>query len=59
MEFNYCRRPTVTVKVGNVAVGSDYPIRLQSMNSTSTTDVEGSVAQALRIAQAGDRKSVV
>ena len=53
MEFNYCRRPTVTVKVGNVAVGSDYPIRLQSMNSTSTTDVEGSVAQALRIAQAG------
>ena len=34
-------------------MGSDYPIRVQSMTNTSTDDVEASVAQCLRIAQAG------
>lgn len=34
-------------------IGSDYPIRVQSMANTSTMDTEGSVEQALRIAQAG------
>ncbi len=31
MDFGYKRRPTSTTRVGNVAIGSDYPIRLQSM----------------------------
>ena len=34
-------------------MGSDYPIRVQSMANTSTVDTEASVAQALRIAEAG------
>lgn len=34
-------------------IGSDCPIRLQSMNNTSTMDAAGSVEQAMRIAQAG------
>jgi (E)-4-hydroxy-3-methylbut-2-enyl-diphosphate synthase len=51
--FDYKRRPTSTSVVGDVKIGSDYPIRLQSMNNTSTTDVDGSVEQVKRIAAAG------
>lgn len=51
--FSCRRRPTVTVNVGNVKIGSEYPVRLQSMASTSTMDTEGSVAQCARIAAAG------
>ena len=51
--FNYNRRKTVAVNIGGTPLGSDYPIRLQSMASTSTMDTEGSVAQCGRIAQAG------
>lgn len=53
MSFGYRRRHTSTVHVGNVNIGSDWPIRLQSMTSTSTMDTEGSVAQAARIIDAG------
>ena len=51
--FNYSRRNTVAVKVGNLMLGSDYPIRVQSMTNTSTMDTEGSVAQIQRIARRG------
>ncbi len=51
--FNYNRRKTIAVKIGDTPLGSGYPIRLQSMTSTSTMDTEGSVAQCERIAQAG------
>lgn len=51
--FNYNRRNTVAVNIGGTPLGSDYPIRLQSMASTSTMDTNGSVAQCGRIAQAG------
>ncbi|MCM1406582.1 MAG: flavodoxin-dependent (E)-4-hydroxy-3-methylbut-2-enyl-diphosphate synthase, partial [[Clostridium] fimetarium] len=51
--FDYRRRKTSTTTVGNVKIGSDYPVRVQSMNNTSTMDTEGSVAQAARIAAAG------
>lgn len=51
--MNYLRRKTSTVNIGNVKLGSDYPIRLQSMASTSTMDTEGSVAQCQRICDAG------
>lgn len=51
--FNYKRKPTCEVRIGNTAVGGDNPVRLQSMNNTSTMDTEGSVAQAVRIADAG------
>ncbi len=53
LDFNYRRRATRPVKVGNVTIGGDNPVRLQSMTSTSTMDTDGSVAQIKRIADAG------
>ena len=53
LDFNYRRRATWPVKVGNVTIGGDNPVRLQSMTSTSTMDTDGSVAQIKRIADAG------
>ncbi len=51
--FNYQRRNTITVKIGNTPLGSQYPVRVQSMTNTSTNDIEASVEQCLRIATAG------
>lgn len=51
--FNYKRRPTCTVTVGGIPMGSDYPVRIQSMTNTSTMDTEGSLAQIKAIAEAG------
>ena len=51
--MNYRRRKTIAVNIGGVPLGSDYPIRVQSMTNTSTDDIEASVAQCQRIAQAG------
>lgn len=51
--FNYTRRHTSTTRVGDTAIGGDNPIRVQSMTNTSTNDTEASVAQAIRIAEAG------
>ena len=51
--FNYHRRTTYNVHVGRTPLGSNNPIRLQSMNTTSTDDVDGSVEQAARIVHAG------
>lgn len=51
--MNYKRRKTSTVNIGGIKLGSDYPIRLQSMTSTSTMDTEESVAQCQRICDAG------
>lgn len=47
------RRKTYTVHVAGLEIGSDYPIRIQSMANTYTNDVPGSVAQAQRIIDAG------
>ena len=51
--YNYQRRDSSETKVGNIGIGGDNPIRIQSMTNTSTLDTAGSVAQALRIAEAG------
>lgn len=51
--YNYKRRPTVKVMVGDVAIGGDNPVRLQSMTNVSTNDIEACVRQSIRIAQAG------
>lgn len=51
--FNYNRRKSDKVKIGNVLLGSDYPIRVQSMTNTDTNDTENSVAQSIRIYEAG------
>ena len=51
--FLYNRRKTRVVMVGEVGVGGDNPIRLQSMTTTPTTDVEATVAQSIRMIEAG------
>ena len=51
--FNYHRRQTIEVMVGNIAMGGEQPIRIQSMATVSTNDTEGCVAQARRIIDAG------
>ncbi|MBA2447123.1 MAG: (E)-4-hydroxy-3-methylbut-2-enyl-diphosphate synthase [Chloroflexi bacterium] len=51
--FAYRRRETRVVSVGGVGVGGDHPIRVQSMTTTRTQDVEATVAQAERLARAG------
>lgn len=47
------RKMTRTVHVGNVAIGGDSPIAVQSMNTTDTRDVEATVAQIIRLYDAG------
>ncbi|MBI4395953.1 MAG: (E)-4-hydroxy-3-methylbut-2-enyl-diphosphate synthase [Elusimicrobia bacterium] len=49
----YRRRKTRVVRVGGVAVGGDNPLRLQSMTTTPTSDTQATVAQAVRLAEAG------
>jgi len=49
----YSRRKTVSVKVGNTAIGGENPIRLQSMTTASTMDTQGCMEQAIRIISAG------
>ena len=47
------RRKTSITRVGNILIGSDNPIRIQSMATTDTNDTAASVAQAKRIIDAG------
>src|SRR5438445_778830 len=47
------RRKSVTVKIGNVHVGSDAPLVVQSMTNTDTADVQGTIQQCAQLAQAG------
>lgn len=41
------------VKVGQLAMGADNPVRVQSMTNTDTADVEKTVAQIIELAEAG------
>src|SRR5213594_4485330 len=59
-ELSYCqsplgyhRRATREVKVGNVGIGGDNPIRVQSMITCDTMDTEASVQQTIELADAG------
>lgn len=47
------RRYTHEVMIGNLPMGGDNPIRVQSMTTVPTTDTEGCIAQIERIADAG------
>lgn len=47
------RQHTRVVSVGNVKIGGGNPIAIQSMTNTRTDDVEGTVAQILRLEEAG------
>lgn len=51
--FNYMRRESSPVQVGDITIGGNAQIRIQSMTTTNTNDTEGAVAQAERIIDAG------
>ena len=51
--FNYNRRPTVDVRVGNLFMGGNHPVVVQTMTNTNTLDTEGSVEQCERIVAVG------
>ena len=53
IQLTYHRRHTTTTKVGNLEIGSEHPVRVQTMANTSTNDIDGSVAQANRCFSAG------
>src|SRR4026207_132101 len=59
-ELSYCenpltyrRRKTREVKVGNVGVGGDHPIRVQSMITCDTMDTDASIQQTIELANVG------
>lgn len=47
------RIPTREVRIGNTAVGGENPIRIQSMTTTPTQDIQATVKQSLALAEAG------
>lgn len=56
----YCNNPyarkrlrTSVVTIGNLEMGGDFPIRLQSMTTTDTMDTEKSIEQSIRMIEAG------
>lgn len=51
--FNYERRKSTITHVGNLNIGGDNPVRIQSMTTTSTDDTIASVEQCKRIIKAG------
>ncbi len=51
--FRYQRRLSREVQIGNVAVGGTQPIRVQSMTTTRTQDVDATLAQSIRLVEAG------
>ena len=51
--FAYARRVTREVKVGNVGIGGDNPVRVQSMITCDTMDTEASIQQTIDLAEAG------
>ena len=51
--YEYQRRKSRVVRVGNVAVGGDNPVRVQSMITCDTMDTEASIKQTLDLAAVG------
>ncbi len=51
--FDYKRRTTNQVQIGDLWLGSDYPIRIQSMTTVDTMDTMGSVEQSIRMIESG------
>ncbi|MCA6073615.1 (E)-4-hydroxy-3-methylbut-2-enyl-diphosphate synthase [Fulvivirga sedimenti] len=49
----YKRRKTSVVTIGDVPMGGDHPIRVQSMTTVDTMDTIGSVEQVLRMVDSG------
>ena len=53
MSTSFYRRQSSVCHIGNIAIGGANPIRVQSMATVDTNDVEGCVSQAKRIIDAG------
>lgn len=51
--FNRKRLKTHTVKVGQLGIGGENPIRIQSMTTKDTMDTEGSIEEAIRMIDVG------
>src|SRR6267154_5927452 len=51
--FRTIRRPSVEVKVGPVGVGGKNPLRLQSMTTSDTQDIEATLRQSIALAEVG------
>ena len=49
----YSRFKTREVKVGNIGIGGNNPIRIQSMTTTNTMDTEATIAESIRMIEAG------
>lgn len=49
----YKRYPTYEVKVGNVGIGGNNPIRIQTMTNTDTSDIEATYNQIVKLYNAG------
>ncbi|MGA3007632.1 MAG: (E)-4-hydroxy-3-methylbut-2-enyl-diphosphate synthase [Opitutaceae bacterium] len=51
--FHTVRRPSVEVSIGGVGVGGKNPLRIQSMTTSDTQDVEATVRQSIALAEVG------
>ena len=51
--FSYNRRKTIPVTIGNIGIGGNNPIRIQSMTTTDTMDTKATVEQSIRMINAG------
>ena len=49
----YRRWRTRAVRIGDIGIGGDHPIRVQSMTTTDTMDTDTTVAQSIRMIEAG------
>lgn len=50
---SYVRRSTIDVAIGDLKMGSRFPIRVQSMTTTNTLDINATIAQSIRMIDAG------
>ena len=51
--FSSVRRGSKVVQIGNVRIGGTNPVRVQSMTTTDTLDIQATVNQTLQLAEAG------
>ena len=49
----YLRRKSRVVHIGDVPLGGDYPVRVQSMTTTDTMNTQARVEQSIRMIKAG------
>ncbi len=51
--FHTVRRRTAEVMIGGIGIGARHPIRIQSMTTSDTQDIEATVRQSIALAEAG------